>query len=135
MNLKARLSPRKIAQKVRKKCEKYVKGLENSIYGETLSCLCAVASKALQNELVEAGYNTKLVYGNAFGDTHCWVELDGKIYDITATQFGVEEKVYVTDVNDEDYEKEKEVKDLRFFSGWPIEQKPLKRTINQLLEL
>ena len=41
---------------------------------------------------------------NEFSHGHCWVEFEGKIIDITATQFGIKDKVFITDKNDSRYE-------------------------------
>lgn len=57
----------------------------------TLCGACAVASYKLYKTLKESGENAIFVsgiysHGHCFSD-HCWVELDGKIIDITYKQF------------------------------------------------
>jgi hypothetical protein len=97
----------RIARKTRREIERHKEDLRNA----GMSCwhdlcgLCAFASRVLQLRLQAAGFDAKLVQGN--GDpkgttlyaTHVWVELDGKVVDITATQFThkVYPKVYISD--------------------------------------
>lgn len=48
---------------------------------------------------LDRGYGTKPHFG-----PHCWVTVEGKLLDLTATQFGVPEPVYVTEPGqDENY--------------------------------
>ena len=63
-------------------------------WDSTLGGLCGVASDLLVRELRAHGISSTLVFGEflfsdrRYGGSHCWVECDGYIIDITATQFG-----------------------------------------------
>ena len=48
---------------------------------------CAIASYKLFEELKQANYSPALVVGEFPEFGHCWIELDGKVVDITAQQF------------------------------------------------
>lgn len=83
-----------------------------------LTCYCAIASYLLFLVLQLCGDQPSLVKGMAFdpifddieGDdldeqiNHCWVELDSKIIDITATQFGIKNRVHIVSIDDENYQ-------------------------------
>lgn len=77
-----------VAKDIRKKSEAYAKKhrLNNDLCG-----LCASASMALFHVLK---YNLE-IYDVVLmkAPTHCWVECEGIIIDITATQFGLQEKI------------------------------------------
>lgn len=79
-----------LAHKVRVAVEELANGLEPSwmIVKEDLAGMCAVASRALCTVLRNHGYKAKFVLAQYCFGSHCWVELDGWIIDITATQFG-----------------------------------------------
>jgi hypothetical protein len=58
--------------------------------------LCAIAAIELALRFRKYGYkNARAVWGYLDGEwgDHCWVELDGEIFDVTATQFGAPEIV------------------------------------------
>lgn len=88
--------------------------------GADLAGGCAIASSILAFTLQQLGLRAKLVVGvyddrrsagvSATGwrfvgcmTSHAWVELDGLILDVTATQFRGHPAVYVTDVRDHRY--------------------------------
>ncbi len=88
--------------------------------GADLAGGCAIASSILAAALQRLGLRAKLVVGvyddrRAAGfcatwfrfvgclSSHAWVELDGLILDVTATQFRGHPAVYVTDVRDHRY--------------------------------
>jgi hypothetical protein len=58
--------------------------------GEMNLCgACAIASIVLWRALRAAGFrDTSVVRGWYFGSNHCWVEVEGLLVDVTATQFG-----------------------------------------------
>lgn len=80
-------------QQVRQACERVAPKIG---FADNLSCMCAIASRALAEYLSEtAGYQQVTVrWGKFFlvgknkpqGD-HCWVEFCGHVLDLTATQF------------------------------------------------
>ena len=64
-------------------------------YTARLGGWCYICSRVLVSLLRRNGHKATLVLGEYFGNCHCWVELpDGKILDVTATQFGVKRKIY-----------------------------------------
>jgi hypothetical protein len=66
---------------------------------------------------------------------HCWVEVDGKIVDITATQFGEYPEVYIVSKADMKYCAIRTIywaKELRE-QGWPQEQRPVKKIVDRIL--
>lgn len=61
--------------------------------------LCAIAAIELALRFRKYGYKSaRAVWGYIEGEwgDHCWVELDGEIFDVTATQFGDPEIVRVS---------------------------------------
>ena len=59
-----------------------------SFFDGNMRGLCAICSATLVRVLRKRGYHAKIFWGR-FGDQghHCWVEYDGWVYDITASQF------------------------------------------------
>lgn len=70
----------------------------------------------------------------ADGDCHCWVEVRGKIVDITATQFDVLPEVYIVSENSKKYSKERVIKSYRDLSGWR-NQRPSRECTKKILEI
>jgi hypothetical protein len=134
-----------IAKKVRIASEIFALSSESKsldFHGrEDLGCMCATASFALYTELKKNGYDCVFVSGR-FKDwcDHCWVEIDGMIVDITATQFsGIEDDVLVVPSNDDRYKpyssrsRRKNMGNLSNMqkSGWPKEQAPSWRKVKK----
>lgn len=131
------LMKRWIAEKVREKAEVYVKKMPKTddIDDSNLAGLCAIASFALKKELEKNGYEAQLIRGgfqDAWGG-HCWVECEGEIIDITATQFQIAEKVLIVPADDPRYEDKVIVKTRNSFRNWPLVQKPLDTHVSKLL--
>ena len=72
-----------ISRKCRKRLEKYAKDFN---FPDNLEELCAIASATLFKEFEKHGIKSKIIL-NPF---HCFVKIDDKIVDITASQFGVQ---------------------------------------------
>ncbi len=92
-----------------------------------LSCYCAIASAYLCSRLRRLGYRSCFfVLGEYNGHDHCWVELDGRIIDITATQFkGITRVVYIpdTEISRRDYRKRYHGRAaIKQLKRWPREQ-------------
>lgn len=74
---------------------------EFCVWADDLECYCGIASWYLSILFKRYGYNADVIFGQFALKTflgnwlfdedicHCWVMSDGKIYDITATQFGL----------------------------------------------
>jgi hypothetical protein len=59
--------------------------------------LAFVILAGLPKECYQAGEFRSRPDSSWGGEGHCWVQMpDGEIWDLTATQFGISEKVYVT---------------------------------------
>ena len=96
----------KVALKARKVAERYQKA-NASEFSSDLCGLCGVASKVLVDLLKDAGFAPRLVVGRFQGDSnfgskgaqrvnHSWVEVQGFVVDVTATQFGIKTPVLIT---------------------------------------
>jgi len=114
---------RKIATASRKEMESFARKHNSIGFGgsdQDLSCYCAIASFFLVMVGKKFGYKLTLVEGVAFEEVddlfeepdiddlreqvnHCWVEYEGKIIDLTATQFAPVKKVHIVDTCDENY--------------------------------
>jgi len=66
-------------------------------YAANLQGLCGIASRKLFRELKRAGYSPTIGYArNYFYGGHAFVVLNGRIVDVTATQFRCRQKVVVS---------------------------------------
>ena len=127
-----------IARKVRKACEHFASHTTDYDYSgnKDLSCMCGVASWTLARILRNNGIRARVIYGrfdpDGFCDCHCWVRACNRIIDITATQFKVKRKVFVSKVSSRKYEKKRFIDDVNFFSFWGS-QKPSDKVVNNIL--
>jgi hypothetical protein len=90
-----RFSKKDLAHRVRIALEKFAQ--ENQ-YPSDLSGLCSIASIILAKEFISNGSSAKIAYGDvksSFG--HCWVFSSKKHYDVTATQFGYQKILIISD--------------------------------------
>lgn len=129
-----------IAKAVRKEMVSFAKAEGSKICYEPreLDCLCAIASDFLVKVAEQFGFEVYLTEGIAFENisrdhplteqgNHMWVEWREFIIDITATQFGVREHVYMIGARSTTkyhavlFGAEAE-KSLR--NRWPREQRP-----------
>lgn len=137
------------AETVRREMEVWAKQLEidqggfSEIEPETLLGGCGIASYLLQRTLARLGVKSTLVMGRYYLDgyacrdlrweeyvdkdrtNHCWLRVENQIIDLTATQFGAEDRVAVREAGDDRYyvvcEGMKAVR--RLFRDWD-EQSP-----------
>lgn len=77
---------RVLASKVRKSVKKWV-APNPAINHKKLSGACGIASYTLFLALRKKGYDPDLVCWVSPWGGHAWVELDGTVIDVTATQF------------------------------------------------
>jgi hypothetical protein len=141
---------RSIARRIRKRCEDFACSKESNGHdfhdNEDLSCMCAVASFALHEALKRRGIRSKVIKGcyylspksqknddmGTLGMTHCWLEVDDKIVDITATQFDVTPKVYIVSNRNQKYRVIQEVTDYDFLRDWGC-QRPSPKLSKKLI--
>ena len=94
-----------LARKARKITEQFAE--QHPFIGEPedLGCYCAIGSWILFQLARKEGYDPEFIEGTYLFPkpsdelNHCWVELDGTAYDITATQFGFSRKVMIRRAN------------------------------------
>ena len=121
---------RKLASAARKEMESFAKAHRNIGDPKDLGCYCAISSYFLRYFARLHGYNLKMVEGAAFErrdirfTNHCWLEYNGKVIDITATQFGCRKKVNVVPSGHIDYYVIRRSTET-MFGKWPAEQSPI----------
>jgi hypothetical protein len=133
------MTRREICQRVRDAAVK-------EYHSNDLDLKCGICSVVIAELFLAFGYPVKICYGKfhrpgiSWGLGHCWVESQGRIYDVTATQFGDFdavlikrkrglEKMYVPETILDPKDKEK----LRdFFNDWPSDQRPTRRVVELL---
>lgn len=128
---------RSIAKKVRKQCESFAfskasEGYDFSYRGD-LECMCAVASYALMTALQKKKIPCKMISGTCYYDNHCWVEVYNHIVDITATQFGINKRVYISK-DKSNYAAESDVKSCHSL-GWGKSQNPTRKLTKRILAI
>jgi hypothetical protein len=82
-----------IAREVREWAER--RGAEYGDTDATLSCYCAIASAKMSMILASEGIKHRIGYAYAPIGGHMFILKDGWIIDVTATQFGEDEKILV----------------------------------------
>ena len=119
-------------------CEKVrARAIKQAVY---LDGWCGICSAALASAFIEMGRRAEIVIGTYWGEGHCWVEVDGLYYDITASQFG-EPPIFISHQDDEydqwfPEERISVINDetlAEYFAGWSEEQRPTERMIGRLL--
>jgi hypothetical protein len=137
---------REIAEKIRKNCELYARHCAgyDAPYknpGNGLKGMCALASSALLMAFDYEGIRATLAGGRFCqdekkrGDAHYWVETGLYIIDITATQFGVKEKVLIASSPDPRYYLMDDDIEVEHFEGWWADQRPTERKIERILDM
>ena len=113
------------AKQIRKAFEEVELRRLPKIRNVTLKGYCARASYELYRWLQSADRVGDFVLGTYNGYSHCWVEIDHEIIDLTATQFCIMDAVYVTSVSNPKYKKQCTNEDalLLVQSTWPEEQR------------
>ncbi len=91
-----------VCNSVRKWAEQYQKeSIKKDIYyWEGLGGMCAIVSAELHKELKKININTEIVVNQT--PWHCFcVHIDSKkVIDLTATQFGIKEKIHLCNTKD-----------------------------------
>lgn len=133
-----------IAAHIRRNCELYAKhcaGYDAPYRRGGLKGMCALASSALLLALEHKGIFGTLAGGRfchnkkTRGEAHYWVEVGNYIVDITATQFGVKEKVVITSSPDPRYFLMDDDVEVRHFDGWWADQRPTAKKIERILDM
>ncbi len=129
---------KRIAMRVRKVM---IAHAETVGYRSDLGGMCAVASFTLSRMLCREGIPAYPVVGYCCGEGHCWVEVNGKVVDITATQFReYEDKPYLTfSLADKEYNHYETLEVMNTEStdkldDWPPEQRPFEDLIVKLVK-
>lgn len=133
-----------IATASRREIENFARHHDNIGTDSDLECFCGIASFFLVMVAKKLGFKLSLIEGMAFNEwlinrlqtgcidnqgldgNHCWVEHNGKIIDITATQFGIRQKVHIVDIGDDNYwviDRNSTVR-RSFKHEWPEDQNP-----------
>ena len=132
-----------IARALREKIDGFVEIEHGNFcnFSQNLCGLCAISSFTLKKVLDRKGIKAKAFIGKFVDDVgktdHCWVEDNRFIFDITATQFGIPEKVYVIDKKSEkasSYQGGKMIKNANQFNGWPETQRPKDSICHMLID-
>lgn len=88
---------KELAYMVRGKCYEYAMSEKSQGYDyhrhEGLSCMCGVASMALYEA---SGGRMRVMHGKFNGNDHCWNEWGRWRFDLTATQFRIDDLVLIT---------------------------------------
>ncbi len=137
-----------IAKRCREVSEKFVGSLDahgfdffSTSDNPDLSCFCACASWFLAHKLKEKGIPALVIMGNVGEDenNHCWVEVEGNIVDITATQFLFAKNKPVIVASYKEYEqyygRGRIIESIEISRSWPDTQKPNKKVIKKLERL
>jgi hypothetical protein len=101
-----------------------------------LSGVCGIASYSLYRVYREHKYNAKLACGSFKDWPHAFLICDGFIIDITATQFGISDEVYISKSDSVNYKvkyiNEQAIESLK---RWPVSKQPFqyKEEIDKLL--
>jgi hypothetical protein len=114
------------AKEVRKFIKWYAKRDGNRIgNSRDLEGWCAIASSFLVKKLKERKIKAEFVKGSFKHGSHCWIECENYIIDLTATQFSsITKKVFITLKNDKRYRNRVNPKKvIEELSSWR-EQKP-----------
>lgn len=129
-----------IAETVRSKAEKSWDLCPDCPSPATLACMCAIVSMALARSFRKHGYTARLVEGTfrhskySIDSGHCWVISGGKIWDLTATQFDIEKRIFVVSTKDKRYKPKHTHNKLTVdrFKKWPPEQRPTTKILKKI---
>ena len=120
----------KVAKRARRDLE-----VLNLINKDNLNMIgyCGIGARWLQHLAKRKGMKVDFIIGRYNDEInsshHCWVEYDGYIIDITATQFGFSDNISLIDETDYRYNKTaKNSKAIRLMKNWPHYQKYIKCT-------
>jgi hypothetical protein len=129
--MKIETTIKRIARRVRRWAERNHE--QCCLSDESLSCMCAIASVRLFQQLRAAGLEDARVCCATEPDYHAFVKCGGYVIDVTATQFSCEYTAVeirpIEEAKDDIWKvavtlrTEQEIRD--YFSGWEEDQQPL----------
>lgn len=106
--------------------------LSEDLCAKSLRGFCAVGASKLFSNLIENGFNAKIVMAEKGNHAHFFVKLNGCVLDVTATQFGQEEIVCIPakSVRKNEwywnakfqFESPQEVHEVQLYEDWPKAQ-------------
>lgn len=105
------MNERQIIRRLARRVRTYLRAFRETVgvFYEDMAGACAIGSMILYRILRSIGLPAKFVVGwwarGCHRSPHAWLELDGEIIDVTATQFGYRTAVLFTDAEDECYER------------------------------
>lgn len=129
------LTLREIAEQVR---EKAVENLTTMYhFPSDLGGACGICSFALKESIKKHYSDAKPIVKSGYFNApvrerdHCWLEVDGLIIDITATQFGNYEPIIITDINSKFYCDGTDIPHYKRLSFW---MEPYRPTLEKIQE-
>lgn len=131
---------KRLGRLLRVELQSFVKEHTSSDFYGNFGGACGFMSYAMYLLLRRLGIKSKLVVagGDFIGCSHCWVEVDGLIVDLTATQFGYKRPVQVVTRPSEWHKpvKYRGAAALRELKTWNGRQNPLNgvKTISRAVE-
>jgi len=127
-----------IAQLTREMCLRFVESQDAANFdfycSKDLSCMCFAASQLLQAQLIQTGYDAHIFECNYYVWGHAWVQCDGKIIDITHSQFGTPDILIVDIGYKESKECEYDRGVLLVNDEWTPRQKLSEEQIKKILQ-
>ena len=129
------IETRRIAKSVRAKCVRFAlsdKSRDYDFHGmSNLSCMCLFASTVLAATLRRKVDPEAMIAVGQFtsghdGRNHCWVVSQGKVIDITATQFGMQQIEIHDAVTNTFWTEAERITPGDIPEDWPWTQSPTK---------
>lgn len=105
------MNERQIIRRLARRVRMYLRAFRETVgvIYEDMAGACAIGSMILYKILRAIGLPATFVVGcysrGIHRSSHAWLELDGEIIDVTATQFGYRTAVLFTDAEDDHYEQ------------------------------
>lgn len=115
----------RLATVARKEISRFAQRTDLHSYNSTdLACLCGISSWFITRLGNRFDHDINCAMGFFKDNGHCWNVYGLEIIDITATQFGVKDKVHVTRYDDPRYKRRIWCYTEDAFADWPEEQMP-----------
>lgn len=125
------MNERQIIRRLARRVRTYLRAFRETVgvIYEDMAGACAIGSMILYKILRSIGLPATFVVGwwqrGCHRTPHAWLELDGEIIDVTATQFGYRTAVLFTDAEDDHYERfSRGPAAIRHVNAWDKGQSP-----------